>query len=170
MRKSDFWLAYFLLLVAQLLISNYLSFTPYLMLTILPVMVLCISIRIGTAGAMVIAFATGLAVDWLSDGLLGLNALSLVPVAWLRNFFLKAIFGNELFARKEDFSVRKNGLPQVTLAVMIAQALFLVIYIWADGAGLRPFWFNAARFGISWGAGVILSLLTLNALDAGSNR
>ena len=149
MRKAEFYLVYVLLTVAQMLLCNYLHVSPYLMLSILPVMVLCIPIRVPTVWAMVIAFLTGLAVDLLAEGVLGLNVLALVPVA---------------FARKEDFSVRKNGFGEVALAVFLVQALFLAVYIWADGAGTRPFSFNAIRFGVSLAAGVLVSLLVIDLL------
>ena len=145
MRKPEFWIAYVLLLIAQLLISNYLNITPYVMLTILPVMVLCISIRVGTSGAM-------------------------VPVAFLRNPIIRLIFGNEVFARREDFSVQRSGFGKVSLAMLLAQAVFLLVYIWADGAGTRPLWFNAARFGASLAAGFAVSLCTLQVLAPDPRR
>lgn len=169
MNKSNFWVAYVLLLLAQLLISNFLHITPFIMLSILPVMVLCIPTRIKTPGAMLIAFASGLLIDWLSEGVLGLNALALVPVAFSRNAVIRLIFGQDLFVRGEEFSVRSNGFVRVALALFLAQSIFLLIYIWADGAGMRPLWFNAARFGASLGAGFLVSLLTLNVL-ASENR
>ena len=164
MRKNGFWLVYLLLTVVQMLLCNYVHLTPYLMLSILPVMVLCIPIRVPTWGAMVIAFLTGLAVDLLSEGLLGLNSLALVPVAFSRKELIRLIFGGELFARKEDFSARRNGFGKVALASFLVQALFLLIYIWADGAGTRPFSFNAIRFGISLAAGWAISLLVVDIL------
>ena len=103
--KRGFWIAYVLLLLAQLLLSNYFHVTPYIFLTILPVMVLCIPIRVGTVGAMLIACLSGLAIDFLSEGVIGLNALSLIPVAYARHGLIGLIFGPELFARKEDFSI-----------------------------------------------------------------
>ena len=170
MRKPEFWIVYVLLLLAQLLLSNYFHVTPYIMLTILPVMVLCISIRVGTVGAMLIAFATGLAVDWLSEGVLGLNALALTPVAFLRNPIIRLVFGSEVFARGEDFSLQRSGFGKVSLALLLAQSVFLLVYIWADGAGLRPLWFNAARFGASLAAGFALSLCTLQVLAPDPRR
>lgn len=170
MRRSVFWLIYVLLVIAQLLLTNYLRVSPYLMLTILPVMVLCISIRTGTAAAMLIAFVTGLTVDYLSEGLLGLNALALVPVAFLRNSIIRLVFGNELFAREEDFSVERNGFGKAALALLIAHSLFLIIYIWVDSAGMRPFSFNAIRFAVSLAAGMLLSLLTLALLAPDPRR
>jgi hypothetical protein len=52
----------------------------------------------------------------------------------------------------------------VALAIFLVQALFLAIYIWADGAGTRSLSFNAIRFGISLAAGWIISLLIINVL------
>jgi len=164
MKKSGFWLIYLFLLAAQLLLSTYANFTPYVMVTLLPVMVLCIPIRVGTSLAMLVAFATGLSIDLLSEGLLGLNALALVPVAFARNSIIQLIFGGELFAREEDFSVHRCGFWKVFMAILLATALFLAIYIWADGAGTRPLLFNALRFAGSLAASTALSLLVIDLL------
>ena len=162
--KRGFWIAYVLLLVAQLLLSNYFHVTPYIFLTILPVMVLCIPIRVGTAGAMLIACVSGLVVDFLSEGVIGLNALALIPVAYARKGIISLIFGPELFARKEDFSVGRCGFGKVAVAMLLSLMIFLVIYIWADGAGTRPLWFNGMRLGASLVASFLVSLLTLGVL------
>jgi len=164
MKRGDFWIAYVLLLVAQLLLSNFFHVTPYIFLTILPVMVLCIPIRVGTVGAMLIAALTGLAVDYLSEGVLGLNALALIPVAFARNGIIGLVFGRELFARKEDFSIERCGFGKVATALFLSTLLFLVIYIWADGAGTRPLWFNGLRLAASLGSSFLVSLLTLSVL------
>ena len=162
--KRGFWIAYVLLMLAQLLLSNYFHVTPYIFLTILPVMVLCIPIRVGTVGAMLIACLSGLAIDFLSEGVIGLNALSLIPVAYARHGLIGLIFGPELFARKEDFSIGRCGFGKVAVAVFLSLLIFLVIYIWADGAGTRPLWFNGLRLAASLGASFVVSLLTLGVL------
>lgn len=170
MRRPIFWFIYLLLVIVQLLLNNYLRISPYLMISILPVMVLCISIRVGTVGSMLIAFATGLVVDLLSEGLLGLNVAALVPVAFFRNGIIRLVFGTELFARNEDFSVQRNGFGKTALAVLIAQALFLLIYVWIDSAGMRPLSFDALRFAVSLVAGMLVSLLTLGLLAPDPRR
>lgn len=164
MRNNQFWAVYLLLLLAQLLLSNYFNISPYLMVTILPVMVLCIPIRVGPVPAMIIAFATGLVVDLLSEGLIGLNAIALVPVAFLRNSIIRLMFGEELFSRGEDFSPKRHGLGKAAAATFLTLALFILIYIWVDGAGSRPFWFNTARFFASMAASLLLSLACLPSL------
>ena len=170
MNKSGFWVAYFLLLVAQILLSNYFRFTPYVTLSILPIMVLCISTRIKTPWCMLIAFVSGLAVVWLSEGVLGLNALALVPVALVRHPIIRMVFGESLLTRREDFTVQSHGLAKVLLALLMAQAVFLAIYIWADNAGMRPFWFGLARFSASLPAGMLVSAFTFNVLAADQHR
>lgn len=170
MRKMGFFAVYVILVVAQLLLSNYFHLTQYILLTILPVMVLCIPLKVPTSLSMLIAFATGLVVDLLSEGLLGLNALALVPVAFARKEMVRLIFGEELLSRGEDFSVRRSGLGSVLLAITLAQAIFLIIYIWADSAGTRPFWFNFVRFLCSLVAGVLVSLLVVDTLAPDSRK
>lgn len=170
MRKPQFWTAYVLLLLAQLLLSNYVNVLPYMALSILPVMVLCIPIRIGSIAGMVIAFATGMTVDLLSEGVLGLNAAALVPVALLRYPVIRLVFGDELFAREEDFSPRRHGIGKTAMAVFIVQAVFTIIYVRADGAGIRPFWFNFTRVAVSLVVNTALSMACLPNLAPDSRK
>ena len=158
MKRDHFFLTFFLLLVTQILICNFLQLSPYVTLTILPVMILMIPVRYGVIFAMVLAFISGLSVDLLSEGILGINSLALVPVALLRRPIIRFIFGDEIFSRKEDISIRKHGVPKMSFAILLAQSLFLVIYIWADSAGMRPFSFNLLRFILSLLPGWLLSL------------
>ena len=162
MKQNNFPIAYVLMVVAQILICNYFHLSQYVVLSILPVIVLCIPTKVGTFAAMCIAFATGLSVDWLAEGVIGLNTLALVPVALIRKDLITLIFGEELFERKEAFTIRKYGIGKVSFSLLTVQALFLLIYIWADGANLRPFSFNLLRFGLSLLAGYLLSLLVVD--------
>jgi hypothetical protein len=164
MRRNHYFLSYFLLLILQILICNYLNLSPYVTLSVLPVMILMLPIRFGTLFAMILAFVSGLAVDYLAEGVLGLNALALVPVALARKGIIYLIFGSEFFARKENISLRKHGAAKMTVAIAMAQSIFLLIYIWADGAAMRPFLFNLIRFGVSLIVGTLLSLLLSRTL------
>ena len=170
MKKPSFWLVYCLLTVAQLLLTNYFRITPYVMLSLLPLMVMCIPIRVGTPLTLLIAFATGLVVDAVSEGVLGLNTLSLLPVAYCRKGIIRLVMGSEIFARGEDFTVPRNGLEKVMMLLLLAYLLFLVFYVWADSAGTRPFLFNAARLVASLASGLLLSLICLDMLTVDSRR
>ena len=80
---QNFWIYYFLLLIGEVILCNYFPFSTYVVLSMLPAMMLCIPLTVGTAGCMLIAFGSGLAVDWMSEGLIGINAAAAVPVAKL---------------------------------------------------------------------------------------
>lgn len=168
--RNSFALTYILLTVAQMLLSNYFHFTPFVMVTILPVMVLCIPTKTDTLGAMLIAFATGLAVDFFAEGTLGINALSLVPVALLRRPVIGIFFGNEPFDQKENITVRKYGFVRVSFVITLMTLLFLLIYITADCAGTRPLWFIAASTGLSTAVSYLASTLVLNLLTYEDRR
>jgi len=170
MKQFGYFFTYALLLIIQMVICNYFHLSPYLMLSILPVMVLCIPIRVSTTAALFIAFGTGFLVDLLSEGLLGINTLALVPVAFARKGIIQLVFGEEVFARNEDFSIKKSGLGKVSIALIIAQALFLLVYILADGAGTRPFSFNLLRFVLSLAAGYGVSILLVDTLTPDSRK
>ena len=134
------------------------------MITLLPAMILCIPLTISTIGCMLIAFASGLAVDWLAEGVIGLNAAALMPVALLRKSFVRIYFGEDLITRKDSFSLRKYGIAKVSAALFSALAVFLLIYITLDGAGTRTILFNLIRGGITLILSYLVSLIVVNSL------
>lgn len=164
MKAGRFWTTYILMVIAQMIICNYCPASPYIMISILPVIVLLIPIRYSTNVALLTAFVTGLAVDFLADGLPGLNAFALVPVAFLRKGITTLIFGEEIFARKENVSIAKHGIGKVSFAIIISQTLFLTLYIWADLAGSRSFMFCLTRFAASLALTYPIALLVANCL------
>ncbi len=163
-RSSRSPLVFVLLLLAQVLLSNYFRVSPYLTISLLPVMILCFPIRVPTVGTLLAAFAMGLLIDFLTEGVLGLNALALLPVAILQKSILQLVFGSEIFARNEDFSVQRNGWGRLLLALFIVLAVYLAIYVWADSAGTRTFLFNLTRWGVSLLGSFLFSLPVLNIL------
>lgn len=162
--NQNFGILYSLMLVCQIVLCNFSPLGPYIMLSLLPAMILCIPLTVNTIGCMLIAFASGLAVDWLSEGLIGINAASLVPVALARKGIIRIFFGEDLINRGDSFSFNKYGTVKVSAAIMTSLALFLAVYIVLDGAGTRPTWFNLAYFGASLVCNWILSLLVTHIL------
>ena len=163
-------LTFCILIAAQVLICNYLHISLYLSLSILPVLILCLPTKIDTLRAMLIAFAAGFAVDFAAEGILGLNIVALLPVAYLRRTLCDAIFGDELAARGNDFSIHKYGLAKVVFAVSIVQILFLIVYIWADGGSARPFSTNLLRGFVSFVTGLIVSVPIADMLTKEDRR
>ena len=167
---QHFGILYILLVIAQAVICNYFRLGPYISLTLLPVLILCLPLRQSSSLTMTIAFVTGLGVDILSEGLLGLNTLALVPVALLKKPVVKIIMGQEAFEKDEPFNIRYEGFGKIFLAVIVAQSIFLTLYIIADGAGIRPLWFNISRFAASLACNVIFSMMIIHLLNYEERR
>ncbi|MCQ2130671.1 MAG: hypothetical protein MJY94_04700 [Bacteroidales bacterium] len=165
MNNGKYALTYLLLLLAQICISNYCNFSWYLYLSILPVMAFLVPIRFNAVVAMLIAFASGFAVDLLSDGVIGLNTLAIVPVAMMRRGIVSLVYGGEFFARQENLSMSRHGVFKMVFSIILSQAVFLAIYFIVDSAGTRPMWFDLTRFGISFVAGCLVSLVVANILE-----
>lgn len=162
--NHNFPLMYVLLLICQVVLCNYTNLGPYVTLSMLPAMILCIPTGVSTIACMVVAFASGFATDWLAEGLLGLNVAALLPAALIRKGVIRIFLGEDLIARNDSFSIRKNGLSKVTFALLTVTSIFLATYIFLDGAGTRPFWFCATKFGVSLACNWILGLLVINTL------
>ena len=164
MKNQFFGILYFLMVIGQMILCNYFQFTPYIVLSILPAMVLCMPLTIRTPLCMVIAFASGLAVDWLAEGLIGINAAALVPVALARKTIIRVFLGEDLIARNDSFTFKKNGIGKISIALFTALSIFFVIYTTIDGAGTRPTSFNIIRFAASVSCSFILSLIVTAVL------
>ena len=170
MKNPTFGIAYILLVIVQMVICNYFQFSPYLVISILPAMVLCIPLTISTNLCMLTALITGLSVDWLAEGLIGINASALIPVAYARKTLIRVFLGEDLISRKDTVSFRKNGIGKILMALLISYALFFAVYIFLDGAGVRPFMFNLIRFVLSMLCSLIPGLIVTGSLTKEERR
>ena len=168
--NQNFSLIYALMLVCQIVLSNYADLGPYITLTLLPAMILCVPTSISSITCMLIAFMSGFATDWLAEGLLGLNVAALLPVALIRKGVIRIFLGEDIIARNDSFSIRKNGLGKVTSALLTCTAIFLAAYIFLDGAGTRPFWFCATKFGVSLACNWALGILVIRTLTTDDRK
>ena len=164
MRGSRFIGLYIALVAGEILIGNYLNLSQFVLLTFLPAMIMCLPQAVDTPWALGIAFLTGLVVDFFSGSVLGPTSVALLPVALLRFPLLRLVFGGEMFDRRENLSVKRHGLPGMLLTMLVANALFLLIFVTLDSAGTRPFWFNLVRFLLSLVVAVLVSLPLMSAL------
>lgn len=155
MTMKQLRIKYLVLALAQMVLWNFCNFTPLLVLTFMPVMVLFLPVRRSTPAAMVTAFVLGFAVDFLTGTPLGLSSIALVPVALVRRPLMSAVFGSELLERGEEMDFRRYGFGKMAFAALLATALFLVIFIIGDSAGTVPAGVSVAKGFISllvdWG-------------------
>ena len=170
MKTQNFGLLYFLMVLGQMVLCNFADFSPYVMLSMLPAMIICVPLTVNTSLCMLLAFATGLSVDWLSEGLIGINAAALVPVALMRKPLIRFFLGEDIITRSDSFSFRKNGVVKISFILLISAVIFLGIYVFLDGAGTRPTWFNLTRVGVSLACNYVLALIVTNILTVDDRK
>ena len=170
MRTQSFGLLYFLMILGQMILCNFADLGPYIMLTMLPAMVICIPLTVSTPLCMLIAFATGLSVDWLSEGIIGINAAALIPVALMRKPLIRFFLGEDLIIRSDSFSFKKNGLNKISLVMAVSLLLFLSVYVFLDGAGTKSTWFNILRISVSLLCNYVLALIVTNILTVDDRK
>ncbi len=154
-----FAIVFLLLTVAQCVVGAGVFLSPYVMLSILPLLILAVPVRRGTISLMFIAFATGFAVDFFTDGALGLSSAALLCVVLVKKPVIDFL-GSEDAVTRKDFSpmVRFTSL-QCAMCLATASLIYFCIYVWLDGAAMRPLWFNLARIGGSTVASTVLGLI-----------
>lgn len=172
MLKTDakFIAVWVILVVCQIVICDCMFLGPMVTVTLLPVLVMFIPLRTGTPVSMLIAFAAGFAVDWLSDGVLGLNMASLVPVALMRKPLVRLFIGEDTVTRADALNVGKSGWPRMLAMTTTATALFLLLYVIIDGAGERTFGFSLLRLVCSLAASIPPAVLVTCAFSAKNTR
>lgn len=147
-----------LLFLAQVALWNYFNFTPYVFVVFLPAMLLCLPVAHSSVRVMLLSFVLGLAADFLVGGQLGLTSLALVPVAVFRRRIIRSVFGQEYFSRGENLSFQRLGWQKFLLAILLLTAIYLLVFVWADSAGMYSPGFLLLKFGCSLAASTLLSL------------
>lgn len=164
--KSRFFNIFIILLIAQILLCNFGNFSQSIDLYFLPVMIFMLPVKTKTVPSMLIAFLTGLAVDFFSDGMLGLRAAALLPVAICRFKIIGLVFGAGLLAREEDLSFRKAGIMRIVLSSLMVNTVFLLIFQILDNAGTLSFGAAALKFFLSLLTSTLLSIFIASIFDA----
>lgn len=170
MRTGRFIIYSCLILIAQIILWGLLNLSPYILVSLLPAIILCLPVDVRTIPAMLIAFVTGFVTDLFSSGVLGLTSLALVAVAAARFPVIALVCGQSTLERGDSITTRRYGIGKFILCLLLMNTIFLTIFIWADGAGMRTFWFNFLRFIISLTASTLISVPLTNILTAEESR
>ena len=162
--RPRFVISFIAMIAIQIMLGGLLNLTQYLVISILPVMIICLPITFSTSRVLLVAFLTSLVVDFFTDGAMGLSAVALLPVAVTRNSLIRLVFGSELLSRREDISIHKQGTGKVLLAIFLATTLYCLVFVPVDCAGTRPLSFIAPRILLSVAVSTALSYYVAGVL------
>lgn len=145
MTRTSFIVRFFVLLAIQLVLMEFCRIGPFILISILPAMILCIPTARPTWWTLIVAFLAGLAVDGLVDGPLGLNAAALLVVGVIRKPLIRFFIGEDLVERNYNFSFHSNGIIKIGITLAVTVAVYFTIYVILDSAGTYSFGFNATK-------------------------
>lgn len=149
MKGWRFILVYLILMVVQSIIGNYFWLARYVLISVLPALILMLPRSYGSIVSMLIAFVTGLAVDFFSTGMVGLSSFALVPLALSRRLLDTLVFGDDQASQEDELSFQHFGAPKMLLSILLSCVLYFALYVWADSAGTVGFWQAFLRFLLS---------------------
>ena len=136
-----FSVVYCIMLLIQLILAKYCQMWHLVYICIRPAMILCQPTSRPTPLVLFIAFLSGLAVDLLADGVIGLNAAALLPVALLQKPLISLLIDEDVVQRHYHFSFFRHGYIRIGGTLLLVIFLFMLTYALLDNAGERNFGF-----------------------------
>lgn len=124
-----------LLIAIQLLLDNYLDLGIYIYLFIVPYFILFLPYRYKTIPTMFLAFFAGLAIDFLSNGVLGLNAGALTTMALFRQSFMQLVVNEQSMDKYETPTLKDMGILRYSLFVLLSYLVFFITFSLLDNFG-----------------------------------
>ena len=165
MNKSHSILFFALVFLLQLVISNYVNLGPWITLSLIPFLILQLPMRRTPHVVLLSAFGLGLLLDWLSAGVLGLNAFAAVMAAAPRRLLYRRIINSDRHDETWIPLLRDTGFGKYLRYLLILAAGYLAAYILLDCVSVRPFGFILVKFVASTLASTALGLLLAYAFQ-----
>ncbi len=159
-------LTFVLIIIIQLLLDNYVDLGIYVYIAIFPYIILLLPFKYKGVSILFSAFAFGLLIDLLGNGVLGLNAGALTTMALCRRPFLKLVINEQSFNKLDTPSLPLLGASKYAIFLFLSYALFNIAFVILEGMMSYPFINTLLKVLISTlvNVGVIflMSLLTQN--------
>lgn len=137
------------IVIIQLILNSYINLGLYIYLVIFPFIILTLPYRVKTIPAMLLSFLLGLAIDFLSNGVLGLNAGALTAMALCRQSFLQMLINEQSMGKYDTPSIKEIGFLKFSTYIILSFIIFFVSYIFLDNMGFSPFGFNLLKLLVS---------------------
>jgi len=165
MNKSRNILFFVLVFLLQLAISDYVNLGPWITISLIPFLILLFPVQRTPHVVLLSAFGLGLLLDWLSAGVLGLNAFAAVMTAAPHCLLRRRLLN---YDRHEEIGIillQDVGLSKYFHYLFILTAIYLAAYILLDCVSVRPIGFILVKFVASTLASTALGLLLAYAFQ-----
>lgn len=154
------------LMLMQMLISGYVNIWPMLYIAVFPMLLIALPYNINRYIALLVAFGTGLLIDFVSDGVLGLNAAAATALMYFRGPFFHLIINKNTLENMTLLTERSIGTSKFILLSAFSYAVFFIFYIALDSGESTSFLYILLRFAINLTVNVALVVLLWKTLLA----
>ncbi len=158
--KNNILVNFLLVLAIQVVLSGLVDFGPLLNICIYPLFIITLPINIKANRLLLWAFAMGLATDYFTNSIMGLNSASAVFMAAAQPY----LFG--IISRKGDLEnqirpgLAQLGLVRFTNYLLISLLIHHTVLSFIESFGLANFLYNLPRMLVSLAANSLLIILT----------
>ncbi|MCF0172736.1 MAG: hypothetical protein HUJ91_03265 [Bacteroidales bacterium] len=155
------WIIYCVVIFTQIIVNNYVNLGPMVYICLLPLLIAYLPLEQPAWLSMLEAFAMGLAVDLLSDGVMGLNAGAAVLTAVVARPLFYPIFNKNNYSKKFIPSMGESSLWVHLRYFGLILIVYFAFYISFDGLTARTFVTSLSRLAFD----VLTSLAVILLVD-----
>lgn len=156
-------LGVFLILI-QILISGYINIWPVLYIAVFPFVIIILPQQINKFLLLVLAALLGLAVDFISDGILGLNAAAATALAFFKDPILRLTVSKTSLDNLSGVTEYALGSSKFILYTVLLYSVFFLFYMGLDSIGYYTFGYTLLRFSVNIVVNTIITVLFGKAL------
>jgi len=150
---------YILIFALQLLISDFINLGPYVYICLLPIIITNFPRNIDVKVVMAGSFLIGLALDILTDEVLGLNAASAVLLAALYRNFYRMFINRDRQDTTSKPSPYTSGWNKYLKFMVFSIGTYLLTFILLETFSFRPVRFIVTKLALSLAISVITSVI-----------
>ncbi|MBP9987256.1 MAG: hypothetical protein KBT44_04985 [Bacteroidales bacterium] len=150
---------YVVVILIQIIAGNHINLGPLVYICLLPILIVNLPLDQEPYFSILISFGLGLAVDILSDGVLGLNAGAAALTSLVSKPLFYPIFQKNNYSKKYIPPIRESGiLPHINyMSVMLL--VFFVFYIAFDGFTKTAFVTSVLRLAVNVAVNLAMILI-----------
>lgn len=156
-------LGVFLILI-QILISGYVNIWPMLYIAVFPFVIIIMPFQVNRYIYLLMAMLLGLAVDFTSDGIPGLNGAAAVALAFFKEPVLRLLLNKSSIENLSGITEYSLGFSKFAIYVALLYTAFFIFYMGLDSLGYYSFGFTFIRLVINVVANTTITILFGKAL------
>ncbi len=156
-------LQFFLFVIAQVVVTSYVNFSPYIYICFYPLFILSMPKKTPHMILLSLSFSMGLLIDILTNGIWGINAAAATFLAYIQPALLKVIFSKGELENQIRPGLADLGMIRYSIYIFSGLLIHLSIFSIIENFG-TPFIFeNLLRMVIS----IIINTLIILLIEFG---